>query len=237
MPDFSIDSYNPIDINRKWITFFTDFVHPSESNNLIPFDDSVSGTGAAITSIASTSGTEMGVINFTTGTTATGRATITVGALNMNTFYIDGSGQTTFVTKVKFSNLSDGTNTYTFRAGLIDSVSAESTEGVYFIYDSTSSANWRIIARSGGTGSAVSSGNAVDTNWNTLKFVINAAGTSVSFYLNGSLLTTNNTISSGIPSNDTSIGAFISKSVGTTARVVQMDFIGMFKELTTQRLF
>jgi len=25
--------------------------------------------------------------------------------------------------------------------------------------------------------------------------------------------------------------------VGTTARVVQMDFIGMFKELTTQRLF
>jgi hypothetical protein len=62
--------------------------------------------------------------------------------------------------------------------------------------------------------------------WYDLRFVVNAAGTSCSFWVNGTMT---NTFTTGLPPNTRRFGALahVVKSAGTAARGFQMDYISV----------
>lgn len=75
--------------------------------------------------------------------------------------------------------------------GLGDSVSDPSaaTDGLQFIFDPSTDLHWAIRNRKGGTGNTANSNLTVtDDTWWRLTIVVNAAATSVSYYVNGTEL-------------------------------------------------
>lgn len=64
------------------------------------------------------------------------------------------------------------------------------THGMYFSYtDNVNSGNWRINCRDGSGITTSNTSSAFNNNWHTYKIVINSAGTSVRFYIDGSEVT------------------------------------------------
>lgn len=113
-----------------------------------------------------------------------------------------GGGITTINWVVQLSALSSGGNTYRFSCGLADDVtlSAQSdsyVNGVYFTYTGTvNSGNWQIKNTAASVTTTGSTTVAASTSFVTLSIVINAAATSVAYYIDGnqvsvSPLTTN----------------------------------------------
>lgn len=113
-----------------------------------------------------------------------------------------GGGITTINWVVQLSALSSGGNTYRFSCGLADDVtlSAQSdsyVNGVYFTYTgSVNSGNWQIKNTAASVTTTGSTTVAASTSFVTLSIVINAAATSVAYYIDGnqvsvSPLTTN----------------------------------------------
>jgi hypothetical protein len=85
--------------------------------------------------------------------------------------------------------------------GLGDSVSDPSgaTDGLQFIFDPSTDAHWGIRNRKAGTGNTSNSTTTVtDDTWWRLTIVVNAAATSVAYYVNGTELN-NSPLSSNIP--------------------------------------
>ena len=72
--------------------------------------------------------------------------------------------------------------------------------------------------------------------WTKLRIEVNAAGTSVAFYVNGTLVATHTT---NIPlaSNNrfVLVKQGIAKTLGTTARLIYCDYLGYENILTTPR--
>lgn len=107
---------------------------------------------------------------------------------------------------IKLANLSNGTNRYTIQCGLANAAIRTSgltspTNGIYFQYsDNVNSGNWQGICRAASVSSTASSAvAAVDSTFVNLGIVINAAGTSVSFFINGTEIA-NSPLASNIPS-------------------------------------
>lgn len=86
--------------------------------------------------------------------------------------------------------------------GLTDSTlpNAEPANGCYFLYNSgTNSGNWVGKTANGGTRSSANSANAVVAgNWVRLTIVVNAAGTSVAYFVNNVQIT-NSPLTTNIP--------------------------------------
>lgn len=100
-----------------------------------------SGTGAA-SSIVSTNveANRPGVVQLSTGTTATGRASLALGSLS--TFF--GGGINTTEMSVRIPTLSTVAQEYSLRLGYGDLVTgADHVDGIYFEYDRLQSVNWR----------------------------------------------------------------------------------------------
>ena len=169
------------------------------------------GTAAAQTAIAA----HPGYMNFTLGTSTTGSGSF--GALSSNHILLGNSWYWKFETLIRIAALSDGTNTYTFRAGFIDSGSAESPDGVFFRYtNGVNSGNWQLIARSNNSETATNSSSAVAAaTWYRLTIIVNPAGTSAEFFVNGtSIGTVGTTIPTGA-GRGTGFGVMFLKSAGT----------------------
>ena len=200
----------------------------------------VSGTGAAF----ATSG-EAGhdcIVSLLMGTTTSGRASLITGANGNNTILL-GGGTVTVDVVLREPVISNGTDTYTARCGLIDTTNAESTDGVYFKTDSAASANWRIVTVSNTTKTEQDTSPAVTVTggaWFHGRFVVNAAASSVTFYsvaTNGTA-TAEGTISTNIPSGagrQTALGCMDLKSAGTTATQVDLDLIQYEDDYTSGR--
>lgn len=109
----------------------------------------VSGAGAGVL-FGDTDVTRPGVLDLTTGTTTTGRATLIMGGSTAGNSIVLGPGADVFFdTSVKIEVLSDGTNTFTVRTGLNDSISGAGTDGVWF---QAGAVNWECVVASGGGG-------------------------------------------------------------------------------------
>jgi SO2946-like, C-terminal domain len=230
---------NDLDIAKSRIAFVEDFIAvPTSATGVGPYYvNSVSGTVAAVSNTTTPNANQCGVARYTTGTDTTGRAGANSGSF---TSLLLGNGVVRYEAYVKFATLSDGTDTYISRIGLIDSVSADAVDGVYFEYDQTTSPNWRTNTASSSTRTKTSSEVAVDTNFNRLTIVVNAAATSVSFYVNGTELTGSSAspITTNIPTatgRETALAHTIIKSAGGTARTLDIDYIAFQWDLTTRR--
>jgi len=91
--------------------------------------------------------------------------------------------------------------------------------------DNVNSDQWQCVSQRSAAETVVNTTIAANTNENTFRIVINAAATSITFYINGvaqTAITTNiNTSDNFVPM------VSIKKSVGTTARQVSVDYIKM----------
>jgi SO2946-like, C-terminal domain len=114
--------------------------------------------------------------------------------------------------------LSNGTDTFLCYGGVgeLFNTGSEPTGGVYFRQDA--SANWKCITRNASTETSTDSGiPIVAGTFYDLELIINAAGTSVQFFINRVLIATNTT---NIPSTLTYNFRGCRKTAGTTPRIM-----------------
>lgn len=190
-----------------------------------------SGAGAAV-AVGTGEGSHPGVVYCTTGTTTTGR--IAFGNGN-TTHWALGAGKVRVGLVAKLETLSDGTNTYTARMGIQDAFAGDSTDGIYFRYGSAlNGGEWQGVSRAGGVETALDTNTAADTNWHTFEFEVNAAGTSVEFFIDGTSVGTNAT---NLPTGAVCgiIPVQLLKSAGATARRLFLDAYWYQFEFTTAR--
>lgn len=194
-----------------------------------------SGTGASV-SAGTAAPTRPGVIVIATGTTTTGSCVLTLGAT-----WAASGGQTIYTTSVRLPTLSTVGEEYIFRVGLHDGTSGAVTDGVYFEYNRLTAGDfWRCATANNSTRTLVTTTSAIVANtWYRLKIIVNAAGTSVDYYVDDVLLTSGSLpITTNIPTTSARTAApssQIIKSAGTTSRTAENDYAEFRQTLTTAR--
>ena len=174
-----------------------------------------------------------GVVAHSTGTTATGGIFRHRG---VNTFRL-GGGEIHLETRVRFPILSDATQEYAYFFGFGNGNAAIPSNGVFFGYNRAVDGNfWSINAVNNSVATKTVLATAVTNfTWFKLKIIINAAATSVDFYLNGSSV---GTITTNIPTGsgrECGPGVSIKKSVGTAPRSMEHDYFWLWHQLNPAR--
>jgi hypothetical protein len=192
----------------------------------------VTGTGAA-TSIGNGVAGRSGVIQIASGTSTTGRCSLASGQVT-----VLGGGRVRFGTSFQLSDLSNGTNTFTWRLGLIDNGGSAPSDAVMFRYtDSVNSGKWEGVCIASSVESTVDTGITADTSWHTFEFEVNAAATSVQFYIDGAA--TGAPVTTHIPTTNVlcHVPAFVRRSAGTGLLTGQglIDAYWYIYEFTTAR--
>lgn len=176
-----------------------------------------SGTGAGYAFIASIDTNHSGVMQVTTGTTATGRCCFSTTANSLK-FSTVPTELTVYETVVRTDVLSTATQEYVVYWGIGDNiaVSTEPANGAYFKYVRTTSVNYQICTASAGTRTITTTGTVVPAS-TYARFKITVLGnTLVSFYIDDVLI---GTIATNInTTNPLACFLKIVKTIGTTAR-------------------
>lgn len=195
------------------------------------------GNSGAININASTS-LNPGVIQINTGTGTGTEQAITRGCINNTGQAVLGGGYHQYIMYIQIPVLSSGGDTFVFTCGLGNSFGGfqsgePGTDGVFFQYNSASSVNWIGGTRASSTTTTVATGVAVGTSYVQLRFDVNAAASSVTFYINGNSVGTSST---NIPTSaQIGPGFKIRKTAGTTARNANIDYWRWYHNLTTSR--
>jgi hypothetical protein len=157
-----------------------------------------------------------GIIRGGTGTTSSG--------LNLIQFRSIWIGTEDFIcqTAVRIQNLSDATNRFTI--GFSNGVGTVNSMRIFYS-DNINGGKWQCETYSGSLSTLVDSGILVATNtWYDLK--ITRINMICYFYINNVLVATSST---NIPSNlESFCGTTISKTVGTTSRTCDFDYLKFF---------
>jgi hypothetical protein len=222
--------------NNPSVLFYenSDWVHEA----LTKWGSSNSGTSASAYSgdnfgVDSTEKV-FGAFFSTTGTDTNGRATLnrSIGS----SVLAFGFHRLSYRTRSAVHTLSDGTDTFTVYSGWGDNAGAgDMTDGAYFRYThSVNSGRWEAVTAAGATRTATDTGIAADTTFHVFEVLINEAGTSVEFYIDGALVATNTT---NIPTGTQGQTLLhkIEKSAGTTARKFYQDWYDLTVSTTTAR--
>lgn len=189
-----------------------------------------SGTGNSGTLTPDTTGlTKFGAyLSIGTGTTSTGYANL------------DGSGsvikssttkKAAFIHRARVTTLANGTDDFNISLGQSAQTIA-SAQGVFFWYNqSVSGANWQAVSTRGfsasgnATTTITDTGIAVDTSFHEF-VVLFEAGSTARFYIDGTLVATISTTATLPTANgDLYNGLAIRKTVGTTARTLDIDYL------------
>lgn len=188
-----------------------------------------SGSGAsnALNTLTAMQSSRPGVVTSSTGTTTSGYAQIFGNdAADPNKVMTVTKGYTEFNANVYFDNLSDGTDTYTYKMGLVNSYSSStgaSAEVIIGYSSGINSGKWFLRTQSASTTTDVDSGVTVAADtWYHIKWVC-YDGDRVDFWING---TYGGSSSTNIPT--ATLGPIMSiwKTAGTTARTVDTDYWG-----------
>ena len=229
----SMQASAPFAVNQA-VEYYDDFIAATSVGRL-GWTSTVSGTGAANT-IVSTNATSNnpGVTQFSTGTTATGRAALGLGTVG----FFMGGGVHTQEMLVYIPALSTAAQEYTLRLGLGDLVTgADHVDGVYFEYDRlVNGVNWRCKTANNSVRTNTDSTVAVVAGaWTKLKIVVNNGGTNVDYYVNGALaasVTTNIPVTVARACAPTLI---INATAGITAKTLLVDYYYLQQVFTTPR--
>jgi uncharacterized protein (UPF0333 family) len=193
-----------------------------------------SGTSAAESLIDVVAGENtMGVLQWSTGTTATGRA-----ALIRNTGSTSlGQGKFDITVRAKVPTLSVVAQEFSAQLGLHDATTKNAVDGVYFHYNRLGYGSdvIRCVTSSNSARTTNSSGVTMNTNWNKYKIIINPSGTQALFYINEVLVCTHTTNIPTGASRVTGPSIQIIKSAGTTARTLLVDYWQQDLNFTTTR--
>jgi hypothetical protein len=148
-----------------------------------------------------------------------------------------GGGKIRFRTSVRRPVIEDGTDRWAYRVGFGANTLADIDNGIYFEADLNThgTTNWRGCAANGGTRTKTDLSVAPGNNtWDILEFVVNAAGTSVDFWVNGIVRAT---VSTNLPSTGTSLGVIETtiKTLGSTIRNQHNDYFELRQWFSTPR--
>lgn len=192
----------------------------------------VSGAGAAVANIAPVNASsQIGVVDLQSGTTTTGMSRIISGSSN----YLPGGGSFTQEWVTYIPTASDGTDTYAVQWGSFDTNTISPTNAVGLVYSTATSPNFLTQTSDNSTRTTTTSSTAVPiATWFRITMIVNAAGTSVSWYLNDVLIGTNTTnIPTAAGRSTKTAQCMILKSAGTTSRSVYVDtYAHMFRPTT-----
>lgn len=193
------------------------------------FNTSVTGAAAAASGIAGETG-HPGILNLGTGSTTTGRV-----AIKMLGYQALGADAITLDFIVRVVALSTAGEEFSCVFGLGNNDTAEPTSGIFFEYLRGTSLNWLACATKVAVGQTrTDTGIAVAAaTWVRLTIRINAAATSIGYYIDGVLVAT--VTGANIPATGVCFGplAWILKSAGSTNRQLDVDRIARAVELTT----
>lgn len=227
------NSVNNLDRTTRF-EFYEDFLLGSvvANNRLIAYS---AGTGVGINNISPTREQSVGIVQFSTGTTSTGRYGL---GTSLNLLML-GDGLSVFETNVLFPTLSTSGERYQSLFGFLNTSTAiNQTNGVYVLYDeggvslgSVASNRFQLVTVNTSIRTFTDSGITVEANrWYKLRvFLINGVAY---LYINN-----NFACSTTLNINKTTtfmFGNFIYKSVGTTARTVQNDYIHVYKTYSSE---
>jgi hypothetical protein len=222
----------------KWVTgdprggsnLFVDFFNGVTG---VPTGSAVSGSGATVSLVNDAVQPRPGGIGLATGTTATGRAAVRT---SVDAMVFNNADMFAAFGRVKLPVLSNATDRFAVRVGLIDTDTGASVDGAYIEYDEVTSANWRTVTANNSARTANNSALVVTANqFYRFKIVCkpNAGAANVLFYLNNALLFTH---TANIPVTSTrafGMGAQINKSVGTASRIFQVDYLMFHQRLAS----
>lgn len=173
-----------------------------------------------------------GIVELTTLTDTNSYAEVGFGA-----YFQVGGGIITHNAYYKIPTLSTSGQRFTIYLGYLSNNGSGTigTDGIWFEYtDNVNSGNWQIKTRSSSTTTTANTTTAADTNWHKFSIIINAAGTSVAFYIDD-VQVTNSPITTNIPSVTIATACMITKSTGSTARTLQFDWYDQTVNLTNPR--
>lgn len=245
----AVNGLSFIDKFKRGIQYFTDF--DNTASNTSNFAQFISGTGALTVRTASNipnqTSNQIGFCQYQTGTVTTGYANhFTEG--NVARQFCFGGGAWVFETFVNVETLSDITNRFRFVTGFADNpTNGSESNGTFFTYDeggiqngTIASPNWQCVTSVGAVRTLTTTATAVVAlAWVKLRIEVNAAGTSVTFYINGTLVATHTTnIPTFVSATNTrgfNVKQGILKITGLTNRSVFCDYLGYENRLTTPR--
>lgn len=227
-------------IDTKIVFYYEDFIGGTPGAfGTNSAQNGVLGTASRVTLIADSG--HPGDYSISTGTSSSGVALVSSGInLGANQFLF-GGGSYDLIFYAKIPTLSTGTQRFKVQLGYLNADPATAgtiTNGAWFEYiDNVNSGNWVIKTMKASTTSTGNSSTAADTNWHKFQISVNAGATSVAFYIDDNQLA-NSPLTTNIPNatgNEVGIGFLITKSVGSTARTVEVDWYQHLIQLTSQR--
>jgi hypothetical protein len=240
----AVNSLSMIDRGKRIVSFFTDFI------TLIGLDGGQSSVASGGSSTIANGGAipnrtnQQGVIAFQTGTSSAFGYVTYYGSSGSQQLWF-GGGAWNFETLINISALSTLLERYRLIFGFGSVISnAQETDGVFITYDeggtangTAASANWQCVTVANSVRTLTTTTTAVTAAaWNNLRIEVNAAGTSVTFYVNGTAIATHTT-NIPLPSNSRyfHMKMQIAKQIGLTSRAVYCDYVGYENILTTPR--
>lgn len=201
----------------------------------------VTGTGAAVTNYNGTApnanafdSSRVGIMQMTTGTTATGVADLNLGVASL----FASGGAITMECTIFLDTLSNATNRYAVTLGLGDVLtSAAYVDGLWFSYrDDLVAGQWAANISQNSTITTLATNVTVAAQtWYRLRIDINADGSSATFYVNANATTP---AATNMPKTSARLFApniKITKSVGTVAKTMELDYYYIKKSMTRAR--
>lgn len=146
-----------------------------------------------------------------------------------------GGGVLTYTTYLRLSQISATGQVYVCRFGLGDCAtgSTESSNGVYFTCTSTVNSNqWVGVTANGGSRTSVNSSVTATTNYTKFSFVVNAAASSVEFFINGASIGTSST---NIPTGQIGMYYQMNQVSGADFKFLYIDYVTLKIDLTNSR--
>lgn len=237
----AVNNLSMIDRGKRIVSFFTDFITSTAS-----IDGLLQQTSGGLISQAGISipnrTNQQGILYYSTATATTNYANHISAA---SAFIWFGGGAWNYETSININTLSNATERYRWVSGFgSNNANTVEVDGVFFTYDeggtlngTAASPNWQCVTVANSVRTLTTTSTVVSSGaWTKLRIEVNAAGTSVAFYVNGTLVATHTT---NIPLPTSSryvlIKQGIAKTAGTTARLIYCDYIGYENILTTPR--
>jgi hypothetical protein len=229
----------------RGVRYFTDFDSSSSYDNFVSLVSGVAAaTGRLNNNVPNQTANQIGIAQYQTGTATTGYAMhITDSSANAQQFQF-GGGNWMYESYIEVSTLSDATDRFRFVSGFGNvATSGVETNGAFFTYDeggvsngTIASPNWQCVTINNGVRTLTTTSVAVTTTWTKLRIIVNAAATSVTFFINGTLVATHTTnIPTFAAGRRFKVKQMIAKSLGTGNRFVYCDYIFYENNLTTLR--
>jgi hypothetical protein len=223
--------------------YFNDLlgIYPTSTGILSDGNLATFASGGVASSLVTPPTNRQGVVELSTSTSATSRTGIGTSVGTTAQSMILGGGRILYEANVMVPTLSTSGERFQFLSGLSSTFnSVNVSNGVMFLYDeggvtagSAASANWQVYTAASSSRTFTTTSVAVTAGqWYKLSAVVNAAGTSVDFKIDG---TTVRTETATIPTVGIGIENQIFKSAGTTARTALVDYIYFKQKYTTPK--